>query len=99
MGLIHQEDIMSAILKACPDVERVFLFGSRARRDYKNPHCDIDIGIMGKNRLSSLELSRIDDELDKIDTLYTIEVVDFSKRDDEFSKEALRDIELLYEKG
>ena len=41
---------------------------------------------------------RIEDALDRLDTLYTVEVVDFTQREDAFTRETLRDMVLLYEK-
>lgn len=70
----------------------------RARGDNKNPHSDIDIGVVAENRLSFLHLAKIEGALDRLDTLYTVEVVDFTQREDAFTREALRDMVLLYEK-
>ena len=94
----HKKRIIAAILGAAPATKKLFLFGSRARRDNKNPHSDIDIGVVAENRLSFLHLAKIEGALDRLDTLYTVEVVDFTQREDAFTREALRDMVLLYEK-
>ena len=48
--------------------------------------------------MSFLHLAKIEGALDRLDTLYTVEVVDFTQREDAFTREALRDMVLLYEK-
>ena len=94
----HKEEIISAILDTMPNIDKIFLFGSRARGDKRSAHSDIDIGVVATNKLGLLRLARIEEALDQIQTLYTIEIVDFTQREDTFTKEALRDIVILYEK-
>ena len=94
----HKDEIISAILNTVPDIKKIFLFGSRARKDNKNAHSDIDIGVIDSKKLNLLRLAKIEDALDQIQTLYTIEVVDFTQREDAFTNEALKDIAILYEK-
>ena len=94
----HKKRIIMTILDSEPGIKKLFLFGSRARRDNKNPHSDIDIGVVAENRLSFLHLAKIEGALDRLDTLYTVDVVDFTQREDAFTREALRDMVLLYEK-
>ena len=94
----YREWIIGAILDAVPATKMIFVFGSRARGDNKNPHSDIDIGVVAEGKLSLVDLARIEDALDRLDTLYTVEVVDFTNREDDFTREALKNIEILYEK-
>ena len=94
----HKEEIISAILNTIPNIDKIFLFGSRARDDNRSPHSDIDIGVIATKKLSLLRLAKIEETLDRIQTLHTIELVDFTGREDAFTKEALKDIVILYEK-
>ena len=94
----YKKRIIAAILGAAPATKKLFLFGSRARRDNKNLHSDIDIGVVAENRFSFLHPAKIEDALDRLNTLYTVEVVDFTQREDAFTREALKDMVLLYEK-
>ena len=93
----HQEEIIRAILRLEPTLKRIFLFGSRVRRGLKNANADIDLGIVAEKELGFLRLSRIEQALDEIDTLYSIDLVDFTRREDSFTKEALKNMESLYE--
>jgi len=68
-----------------------------ARKDNKSLSCDIDIGIVAENKLSFYRLARLNDAMNRLNTLYTIDVVDFTNRDDGFSKEAMETIEVLHE--
>ncbi|MEA3359896.1 MAG: nucleotidyltransferase domain-containing protein [Thermodesulfobacteriota bacterium] len=94
----HKEKIISSIVGVEPNVKKIFLFGSRARQDNKNPFCDIDIGVLLERKLSLLQLGKLNDVIDQINTLYTIQVVDFTDRKDGFSKEALKTVKVIYEK-
>ncbi len=98
VNIPHKDGIINAILDTEPDIDKIFLFGSRARGDNRSTHSDIDIGVVATKKLSLLRLARIEEALDQLQTLYTIEIVDFTQREDAFTKEALKDIEILYEK-
>jgi len=94
----HQEEIVRAILKAKPDLKQIFLFGSRASGKARSPNADIDLGVLSDKRLTYLELAKIEEKLDEIPTLYSIDVVDFSQRDDSFTREATKEARTIYEK-
>ena len=76
-----------------PRETTVFLFGSRAAGK-ASPHSDIDVGLYEKSPLSALVLSDIAEELEESIVPYKVDVVDFSKVDDNFKKIALKDIEI-----
>jgi hypothetical protein len=69
------------------------------RSENKSLYSDIDIGIMAKKKLNLYQLARVNDAIDRIDTLYTIELIDFTDRKDDFSREASKNIEMLYGKN
>ncbi|MBW1937112.1 MAG: nucleotidyltransferase domain-containing protein [Deltaproteobacteria bacterium] len=99
MSLIpFQEEIVSALRQAEPTIKRIFLFGSRVRRKIDTRASDIDIGIIAEEKLTFLQLARINDALDELHTLHTIDVVDFTGRTDDFAKQAIRFIEVLHER-
>jgi len=95
----HKRAIIAGLLQTESSIKQIFLFGSRAKKDNKTPFSDIDIGIVAENKLSCYQLARLNDAMDRLDTLYTIEVIDFTDRDDDFSKEALKVKEVLHENG
>ena len=97
-GFPHKKRIIMTILDSEPGIKKLFLFGSRVRQDNRNPHSDIDIGLIAEDRLNFSRLARIEDALERLDALYTVEVVDFTQREDAFTRNALRDMVLLYEK-
>jgi len=59
-----------------PKINHIFIFGSRADNTARR-FSDIDIGIEGKNKTSSIVLSMIKADLDDSDIPYTVDVVDF----------------------
>jgi predicted nucleotidyltransferase len=86
----HKKRIIAAILGATQGIKKLFLFGSRARQDNRNPHSDIDIGLIAEDRLNFSRLARIEEELDRLDTLYKVDVVNFTQREDVFTREAFK---------
>jgi predicted nucleotidyltransferase len=72
---------------------KVFLFGSRAVGSAAE-RSDIDIGIEGPAPVPHSVLAAIRDELDEAPTLYTIDVVDFTRVPDEFREVAQQRIPL-----
>jgi len=72
----------------------VFLFGSEASGE-GTPRSDIDIGIRGPHPLSGATVQRVRDELTRLRTLRTFDVVDFGKADPAFTRVATEDIERL----
>lgn len=73
---------------------RVFFFGSRVRGD-NFPRADIDIGIEGSHQVPIQEKFEIEEELEKLPTLYKIDFVDFKTVSEDFKKEALKHIEYV----
>ncbi len=98
MDFPHKAAVIQTILDAAPGIKKIFLFGSRARGDNKNPHADIDIGIIGSRKADFSVLAKIADALDCLDTLYSIDVSDFTERNDAFSQQAFSEMVVLYEK-
>ena len=87
---------VSEIVGRCLDLNsyRVFFFGSRVKKD-NSPFSDIDIGIEGTEEIPVEIKLEIEEELDKLPTLYKFELIDFKKVPDDFKKEALRCVEYV----
>lgn len=66
---------------------RIFLFGSRSDGS-AHERSDIDIGIEGPKPIPPEALSLIQEELEGAPTLYTIDVVDFSRVSEKFRRVA-----------
>ena len=72
----------------------LFLFGSRVAGD-SFEHSDIDIGIEGARRVSYGTIAKIEEELEEIPVLYTIDLIDFRSTDSRFKKVAKKHIEII----
>lgn len=68
---------IQAIISKCKSVKRAYIFGSRARGDYKY-NSDIDIAISGKD-VSSNDFYYIEDELNKLNTAFEFDLVVLEK--------------------
>ncbi len=81
-----------------PEIEEVFLFGSRARNEHRKTS-DIDIAILGK-KTSFRTVSRLKGLLNEESSLpYFVDVVDFNYTDNqELKTEIERDKILIYSK-
>ena len=73
---------------------KVFFFGSRVKGD-NFERSDIDIGIEGSEEISSGIKLDIEEEIEKIPTLYKIDFVDFKEVGKNFAKIAKEKIEIL----
>ena len=96
--LPHKQEIISALMRTEPTIKRIFLFGSRARKDNRTAFSDIDIGVVARRKLTFYQLARLNEALEHVETLHTIEVVDFTNRADDFSREAMSETEELHGK-
>lgn len=93
-----ETSVVSCIRASAPSgLRRIFLFGSRATRSHKNPRADIDIGILADHPLPFGQMARLREVIEEIPTLLKIDVVDFTGRNDEFTKEATQCMRVLYE--
>lgn len=70
------------------------LFGSRARGNALKTS-DIDIGIIGKNKVPWKIMVDIKQDIENIPTLHSIEIVDLNAVNGKFKKKALREAKSL----
>ena len=98
-----REDAIKQIFRECfgefPEELRgrtVVLFGSRAAEN-SHSRSDFDIGVIGPQQIPMKTLYKIEDMLDSIDTLYTLDWVDLNRVGEEFRSEALLHTEVIYE--
>lgn len=73
---------------------RIFFFGSRVSGK-GDERSDIDIGIEGKEKIPIDTVLRIKEELAELPTLYSIDVVDFRRANEDFRKVARKHIEMI----
>ena len=72
-------------LKDC----KIFIFGSRASNS-NHRFSDLDIGIISAKPLPVMLLTELEEELNDIMILFSVEVVDFFKVDNAFKSEATK---------
>ncbi len=75
----HIIEKISAVFKKYPQIERVILYGSRAKGNYANGS-DIDLTIVGADLNLSL-LNKIEDDLDDLLLPHTIDLSIFNQID------------------
>lgn len=75
------------VFRKNPNIERVILFGSRARGKFK-PFSDIDLCLYGKN-LDELDASRIREELEDLYHPWQVDVLAFESVSDPALKTAI----------
>ncbi len=73
---------------------KVFYFGSRISRTHKE-RSDFDIGISSRSEIKRKTLFRLEEKLDSINTLYKIDLVNFSDVSDQFRNEATKRMEVI----
>ncbi|MDN5331221.1 MAG: uncharacterized protein PWP45_446 [Tepidanaerobacteraceae bacterium] len=78
-------------------VQKVLLFGSRARGDYKKTS-DVDLAVFSEN-ISDREFNLLVDEINEVDTALSFDVVHFENLEKEALKEKIiEDGILVYER-
>lgn len=81
--------------KSKPEIEKVVMFGSRAKGNYKNGS-DIDFAVWKKESLST---STVAFELDDLPTPYKFDVIDYNNLEHEGMKKSIdTDGKVFYEK-
>lgn len=80
------------------DKYKIFFFGSRVSGN-SNERSDIDVGILGPCRVPSEKWLDIQEEIENIPTLYTIDVVDFQRVSERFKKAVYENIEFISHKA
>ena len=85
-----EDFIKRLLIENLPAGSKIFLFGSRAKGD-SSKSSDIDVGVMSGN-LDKKTIIKIKEIIDESFVPFRVDIVDFSKVDENFKKEALRRI-------
>ena len=94
-----QPAIIDAIAKrigSCPHVEKVVLFGSRARGD-EQERSDIDLAVVGPE-ITRKEWVRMWIDVDDAETLLSIDLVRFETASDQMKDSIVKEGVVLYER-
>jgi predicted nucleotidyltransferase len=89
--------IAEKLRRACPKIERVILFGSRARGDSR-PHSDIDLAVSCP-RASEREWLDLYDAIEDAPTLLSIDLIRLEKASPRLRDRILREGRTVYERG
>ena len=73
---------------------KIFFFGSRVK-GINFPRADIDIGIEGPKEIPAKIKFKIEEEIERLPTLYKIDIVDFKRVDEKFKEVSLQQIEAI----
>ncbi|MDO8525201.1 MAG: nucleotidyltransferase domain-containing protein [Candidatus Omnitrophota bacterium] len=68
---------------------KIILFGSRARND-SSVASDVDVGLIPRERLDKRKVLLLEEEVERLNIPYKVEIVDFSKTSVNFRKEAIK---------
>ena len=91
------EERIVACLKSIPEVERIHLFGSRARGDAA-PRADLDIAVTCPTA-SRKQWLRIWDLVEHADTLLFVDLVRLEAASAELKARILREGKIIYERS
>jgi len=84
-------------LRSFQSVDKVILFGSRARGD-DDPRSDIDLSVACP-RAPKEEWLKLEALIEQADTLYFIDLVRLDKASKELKNKILKEGKILYERG
>jgi type I restriction enzyme S subunit len=93
-GEIYQE-VVKIVAKYLPDA-RVYLFGSRAKGTAK-PYSDFDIAIEWKEKIPLHTMAKIREELDKLPTLKSFDLIDLKRVSGDFIETVRKTGVILYD--
>ncbi len=89
--MIPEKDMMIKLLGVLFPESKIYLFGSRARGDYKSIS-DIDLALDDKGRkIDAREIVKAKNILDALNIPHKIDVVDFNSVPEELQKIILRE--------
>lgn len=89
------ENIVNIIKKHLPD-SRLILFGSRAKHTNRE-NSDYDIAVIWKEKIPAQIYFAIQEELDNLYTLKTIDLIDFYNLDEDFKEIVIKEGFLIYD--
>ena len=72
---------------------KIFMFGSRARRD-NYIGSDVDIGLIPEGKIDSSKISLLKEKIDNSNIPYKVQIVNFKEVSERFKNEAMKDIEI-----
>ena len=87
-------EVVGIIRKYLPSEYRIILFGSWAKGDALEAS-DIDIGVMGPNRVEWSIMSKITEDIEDIRTLRSIDIVDLRVKGEKYRESVMASAKVL----
>lgn len=81
----EQLNILKNILKKYFNNQEIRVFGSRYKHTNK-PFSDIDVVIVGKEKIDIITFSKVKEELQESDLKYRVDLLDWNSISEEFKK-------------
>lgn len=88
------DEIIKIIRKYIAKEYKVFIFGSWAKGNAQSAS-DIDVGILGKEKVPWSLMARILDKTEDVRTLRSIDIIDLNAVDDSFKNNVLKHAKVL----
>lgn len=88
------KEAVQIVREDLPDDYKIFLFGSWAKGDALETS-DIDIGILGKEKVKWSLMARILEKIERIPTLRSIDIVDLNSADRSFKNNVMKHAKIL----
>ena len=86
----YKQDLLAIITKYLP-VAKVYLFGSRARREQR-PGSDIDIALDAGKQIDAITLMRIKNDIEESKIPVFVDVIDLHNVSDDFKNFITKDL-------
>jgi len=88
-------NMLKEIVLSIVDVDRVmvFLFGSRLKENHAS-RSDVDIGLFAEEKISVKLFHQIRNTIDASIIPWEVDIVDFTRADEAFKQEAMKDIKI-----
>lgn len=83
------KEIVKIVRKYLSDDYKILLFGSWAKGDFLNTS-DVDIAILGDNKVPYDLMVKIKEEVEEIPTLRSIDIIDLNSKEKAFRENVLR---------
>lgn len=88
----YLEELKRLTLNLLKDEEvKIFVFGSRARRDHREAS-DVDIGLIPRGKIDEAKIAVLKEQIENSNIPYKVEIVNLSEASEDFKKEALKEV-------
>ena len=90
-NLVFTHRLKGTLQHHLPAGYKAFIFGSRAQGTSRS-YSDVDLGILGKDKLPTSKIASIKNELEDTNLPYRVDLIDFTTVTDKFKNSAMRKV-------